>query len=221
MGGVRGRTHPPVKPLGILGGTFDPVHHGHLRLALEAQAALGLSGVRLIPARRQPLREETMASPARRLEMLTLAIEGESALTTDDRELRREGPSYTIDTLTSLREELPRVPLCLLMGGDSWEGLERWHRWRELIDLAHLVVVHRPGYPGVSAARCRQRFDREPAAGPGALAATPAGEVLALALPPLAISATRIRTLLREGGNPRYLLPDPVLQYIRNHRLYT
>ncbi len=210
-----------MKPLGILGGTFDPVHHGHLRLALEAQAALGLSAVRLIPARRQPLREQASASPAQRLEMLTRAIEGEQTLTIDDRELRREGPSYTVDTLASLRRELPGVPLCLLIGGDSWEELERWHQWRELIGLAHLVVVHRPGYAGVSESLCRERFGREPASSPAALATRPAGEVLPLALPPLAISATRIRGLIREGGNPRYLLPDSVLQYIHDHRLYT
>jgi len=210
-----------VKPIGILGGTFDPVHHGHLRLALEAQAALGLSAVRLIPARRQPLREEAAATPAQRLEMLEVAIEGEGSLTVDDRELHRSGPSYTVDTLASLRQELPGVSLCLLIGGDSWEELERWHRWRELIGLAHLVVVHRPGYAGVSAALCRERFGREPAAAPGALAACPAGEILPLALPPLAISATRIRGLIRQGGNPRYLLPDGVLRYIREHSLYT
>lgn len=210
-------------PLGLLGGTFDPVHYGHLRLAEVALESLRLSRVRWIPAGRPPHRGTPGVSGASRLEMVRLAIAGHEAFELDDAEVRAEAPSYTVYTLERLRAELgPSRPLVLLMGGDAFLGLPSWHRWLDILGLAHLAVATRPGHPlhpeamppGLAAEFLRRE------AGPDALAAEPAGRVVPFAITPLSISATDIRAALAAGGSPRYLLPDPVLAYIRDRNLY-
>ncbi|HUS25354.1 MAG TPA: nicotinate-nucleotide adenylyltransferase [Candidatus Binatia bacterium] len=197
--------------IGILGGTFNPIHHGHLRLAIEARERLGLREVRLVPAAMPPLRA-VPAVPARtRLDWVRRAIAGEPGLVADGRELARPGPSYTVDTLRELRAESGREPLCLLLGQDAARRLPRWHRWRELLDLSHLVVFHRPGEPErfpralVAALRGRR------AASPARLRHRPAGLWLRCPLPPLAVSATDIRRRLRERRSVRGLVPDAVI----------
>lgn len=199
------------------------MHVGHLRAAIEIREALDLAEVRLIPAHVPPHRPQPAASAAHRLAMLRLAVRGVPGLSVDDRELRRAGPSYTVDTLAGLREELGRRPLCLLVGDDAFRGLPTWHRWQALFELAHLVVMQRPPLAGVSAsvpAELATVLHARLADGPQALALAPAGRILQQAIPPLDVSATRIRALLRAGHSARFLVTDGCLRYIRDHHLY-
>ena len=132
--------------IGIFGGTFDPVHFGHLRPALDVKQALGLREMRLIPCFSPPHRQQPVANPGQRLTMLRAAVGEEPELLVDNREMKREGVSYMVDTLSSLREEFGDEPLCLVLGSDAFLQLDGWHRWREIIELAHIVVTHRPGW---------------------------------------------------------------------------
>lgn len=212
------------RPIGLLGGTFDPVHVGHLRAALEIRDALDLAQVRLVPAHVPPHRPQPVASAAQRLAMLRRAVRGVAGLTVDDRELRRAGPSYTVDTLTDLRAQLGRRPLCLLVGDDAFRGLTTWHRWPALFELAHLVVMQRPLMVGEPVQELppalAQAVDGRRADSAQALAMSPAGLVWRQALPPLDISATRVRAALRTGRSARFLVTDSCLRYIRRHHLY-
>lgn len=211
-------------PIGILGGTFDPIHFGHLRLAEEATDTLGLAGVRLIPAGRPPHRDIPAASAEHRLAMTRIAAADNPQLVVDAAEVEAASPSYTVPTLERLRRELgPDRPLVLLLGADAFAGLATWHRWRDLFGLAHLAVTHRPGY-GLDEDRLPAAVADEWVARrrdtAGALGEAPAGAVLPFAITPLDISATRIRQTVAAGRSPRYLLPDAVVEYIRCHRLY-
>lgn len=206
--------------IGILGGTFDPVHFGHLRAAVEAREGLGLDQLCLLPAGSPPHRSETFASAAHRLEMLRLAIEGHDDLRVDDREVRRAGASYMVDTLAELREEEPDTPLLLLIGQDAANGLDAWHEWRRLFELAHIVIMRRPEsgdrYSGQLFAEIQPRLVSRAEA----LEDAPAGKMLPLEVTQLAISATGIRRLIAAGRSPAFLLPDAVIGYIERHRLY-
>lgn len=211
---------PDKAPIGILGGTFDPVHNGHLRLAVELAESLGLAQVRLVPCARPPHREAPVASPGQRAKWIRVAITGEPKLRLDDRELLRDGPSYTVDTLASLRREFPDTPLCLIMGRDVMAGLDEWQDWRQLFDYAHLILVERPDtdieLPGAVAAELAERRNDDPAA----LTASPRGVIHVCSPPPLTISGTRIRALLAEDRSPRFLLPDMVLNEILDAGVY-
>ena len=212
--------HQPVRPIGILGGTFDPVHHGHLRLALEVYEALELQAVRLIPLGQPPHRSAPVASPELRLRMLRTAIGNELALILDDRELRRQGPSYTVDTLTDLRRELGDVPLCLLMGVDAFAALDTWHEWTRLIELAHIVVAQRPDAALPTAGPVKELFERHRTDVVSDLHQNSAGCIWLLPIPQLDISASGIRALIAAGRSPRYLLPEGVIDIINQHQVY-
>lgn len=207
--------------IGIFGGTFDPVHIGHLRPVLEVREDLALDEIRLLPCHVPPHRAAPVASPMQRLAMLEAAIQGEPGLKVDDRELRRAGPSYTVDTLTSLRAELgDDMPLCLLLGMDAFTGLNTWHRWREIITLAHIIVMHRPGSQppaqgDVAALLAEHRTDNI-----ALLRTHPAGHILLKEVTQLDISATHIRTLIKEGKSARYLMPDGVWEMIGREGFY-
>lgn len=213
-------------PIGILGGTFDPVHFGHLRLAQELGDLLRLAEVRFIPAGMPPHRTTPRVSAQQRLEMVRLAANGNPLFTVDDREVKRSGPAYTVDTLTELRREAGATrPLCVLLGADAFLELATWHRWHELFALGHLIVAHRPGFPPESwPARMPQPLAREYDARllkqPLAVHLSPAGGIATQAIAALDISASMIRESLAGGTSPRYLLPDPVLDYIHSYRLY-
>jgi nicotinate-nucleotide adenylyltransferase len=211
-------------PIGLLGGTFDPIHFGHLRLAQELADALGLTRVRLIPSGTPPHRNLPQVSGAHRLQMVRIAIAGNPVFEADDREIRREGISYSYDTLTELRDELGERPLCLLMGADAFAALATWHRWQELFDLAHVVIAHRPGFrlkelQAALPAPLRKIYLRRLAGAPGMPLAN-AGSILTREITALDISATRIRAMLAQGSSPRYLVPDAVLEYIDHNHLY-
>jgi nicotinate-nucleotide adenylyltransferase len=213
-----------LSPLGIFGGTFDPIHFGHLRLAEELGDSLDLDAVRIVPARVPPHRASPRVTAAHRLEMTRLAVAGNPRFVVDDRECRRDGPSYTVDTLQELRTELgAQQPFCLLMGVDAFMLLTTWSRWRQLFDLAHIVIAHRPGFElkveGMADDLGRE-VDARLSWDASRLRARPAGVVLAHRIAGLEISGTAIRAGLREGRSQRYLLPDSVLDYIARNALY-
>ena len=199
------------RPLAIFGGTFDPVHIGHLRAAWEASEALDAE-VRMVPAKTPPHRPQPVAGAAERAAMLRAALAGQTRLQCDLRELEREGPSYTVDTLESLRTEFgARRPLVLLIGADAFAGLSTWRRWRELFELAHICVLTRPAQiPAMPAALAREvaarHTDRV-----ATLLDRPAGKVLDMVVSALGISATRIRALLADGREPRWLVPQALI----------
>ena len=207
--------------IGILGGTFDPVHFGHLRPALEIRQALGLDEIRLLPARMPPHREQPVASPEQRLAMLQAAIIGHDDFVIDTRELERPGPSYMIDTLQSLRDEFSSRTLCLLLGVDAYAGLASWRRWRELHDYCHMVVMMRPGTEVPQTGVTGEFTRRHRAAKPGMLRQQSSGLVCLQTVSQLEISATAIRALIARGEDASFLLPDRVLGYIHEHNLYT
>ena len=200
--------------IGILGGSFDPIHYGHLRTALDVQQALGLDEIRLMPLRDPPHRDALASSAETRLAMVRAAVADEALFRVDDRELARSGKSYTLDTLLSLREELGQQTICLLLGTDAFRGFPGWHKPGEILKQAHLVVMQRPGkaQPEI--------YPERRVATAAALRNSSAGRILFLPVTQLDISATRIRALLRAGQNPRYLLPDGVLSIIRQQKLY-
>ena len=203
--------------IGIFGGTFDPIHYGHLRPAQEAMQQLALAELRFIPAAIPPHRPPPQASAAQRLAMVELAIRDLPGLRVDGRELQRGGLSYTVLTLESLRAELGSTSLCLLIGADQFRSFETWHRWQEIPDLAHLVVLNRPGATtGALPAWARGRASSDLQA----LRAAPAGRLVFLSVSPQDISASRIRAALVRGGSVQGLLPEVVLDYIRVNQVY-
>jgi nicotinate-nucleotide adenylyltransferase len=207
--------------IGILGGTFDPIHFGHLRPVLDIHQALGLDEVRMLPCRIPPHRNTPYATPEQRLTMLRLAVHGEQALSVDERELRRDGPSYMVDTLFSFRAEMGNErPLALLIGMDALQGLDSWHRWQELTDLCHLIVATRPGWKPPRSGKVASLVRRRQVEEVEALHVQPAGKLLFCPVTQLDISASRIRTLVAAGRSPRYLLPAAVLEYIQLAGLY-
>ena len=203
--------------IGVLGGTFDPVHYGHLRPAHETMRAAGLTELRLLPAGQPPHRPAPVASAAQRLQMVRLACTEFPGFVADDRELRRDGPSYTVDTLESLRAEFGERPLCLLIGTDAFLGLETWHEWDRLPDLAHLIVMHRPGWtiPQLPQWASLRRVET-----PAALARLPAGRIWFQAVTPQDISGTRLRAAIARHQPVQAWLPAPVTEYIRSQHIY-
>ena len=217
--------NPALLPLGLFGGTFDPVHFGHLRLATELAEAFHLERVVFLPAGLPYHRGRSAhASNEQRLTMLKLATARDARFDVDDRELKRDGETYTYDTLAEIRAERPGQPLVFLIGSDAFGKIDTWHRSAELFELAHFAVAVRAndeewsskgpgGYPRTVWPRITLN--------PRELLSAPSGKVISFAMTPLAISSTAIRTLAAEGASIRYLTPDPVADYIRTHRLYS
>jgi nicotinate-nucleotide adenylyltransferase len=212
--------------LGIFGGTFDPVHCGHLALARELRDALGLSAVRFIPAGDPPHRPAPVATAAHRLAMVELAIAGQPGLEVDAREIHGTERSYTVPTLLELRREEPSRTLALIVGADTFLGLPTWHRWREVFALVHVVVVPRPGValeatlPPTLADEWTKRLCRDTAV----LTQAPAGAIFLQPIVAHPISASAIRAHLAQGAQGvdavRRLLPAAVLAYIERNQLY-
>ena len=205
----------------IFGGTFDPIHLGHLRVAIEIAEALD-ADVRMLPAPVPPHRAQPQATAAQRMAMLELGIEGCSRLHADDRELHRAGPSYSFDTVSELRAELgPASALVLCVGADAFAGFGSWHRYEEIFDLAHVLILTRPGaadrmaWPEALRAQAAARRGL-----PAQLRSRASGLIAELAVTPMAISATAVRTLIASGRDPRFLIPDAVADYIHEQRLY-
>ncbi|MCW8929569.1 MAG: nicotinate-nucleotide adenylyltransferase [Gammaproteobacteria bacterium] len=216
--------------IGVYGGTFDPIHFGHLRPNLELCEVLGLEHVRFVPAFLPPHKENPQTSVAQRLEMVELAIRDEAHFVLDDREIKREGASYTIDTLKSLRLDFPDTPLCLLMGMDAFASIDSWYHWQEILDYAHIVVSHRPGssfnehvgfneiqlWPDVI-----QDFYQTHKADRASIHHSLSGKIRIEPVTQLSISATDIRNRLKNKHSVRFLMPEAVINLIKYYNLYT
>jgi len=199
------------KPIALLGGTFDPVHNGHLRVAWEAAEALDAE-VRLMPAHEPPHRPAPIAGARARVRMLELALRGQSRLTLDTRELDRAGASYTVDTLRGLRAEIGNDrALILLVGADAFGGLPTWREWHALFDLAHIAMLTRPGRTEPWSSELDAEAAPRRADSPRELRDSPHGKVLSLPVTPLDISASAVRALLAAGREPRWLIPEALL----------
>ena len=218
--GQSGSTTAAPRRIGVLGGTFDPVHIGHLRSALEVADALTLDELRLTPNARPPHRGMPQVSAEQRLAMVRSAVAGVAPLTVDDRELQRDKPSYTLDTLELMRAELaPQDQLFLLLGWDAFCGLPSWHRWEELLLHCHILVLQRPDADSEPPDALRNLLAARSVSDPQTLKG-PAGQIAFVWQTPLSVSATQIRQLLASGKSVRYLVPDAVLAYIEAHGLY-
>ncbi len=209
-----------MKPIGVFGGTFDPIHYGHLRTAFEMLQALRFDEVRFMPCGDPPHRGETFADAKLRYEMVHVATEQQSGFTVDDRELRRDGPSYSMDTLLTLREEFPERSLGLILGMDAFLDLPTWHRWQEIIDVAHIVVAHRPGWRAPDIGPLGELIAERGTHRVGDLRTTRQGRIHIHAVTQLEISSTEIRDLVAAGRDPRFLMPDDVRDVIARSRCY-
>jgi len=214
-------------PIGILGGTFDPIHHGHLRIAQEALEQCDLAQVRFLPCGTPPHRAAPQASAKMRWEMVRLALNGHPDFLVDVREVFRTDPCYTVDTLSALRAELgAQRPLCLILGGDAFLQLHTWHEWKRLFALAHIVVLQRAGGQplgnAMKDADAALQAEYRARLAPGALALheSPAGSIFVADMPALEISSTDIRRRCANGKSIRYLVPDAVANYINTNPLY-
>lgn len=215
---AKSETKQTLPAIGILGGTFDPVHFGHLRPALEVAQQLNLDQVRLIPCSVPPHRPQPEAAAKARQMMLELAIKGLEGFVVDDRELQREGASYTVDTLLSLREQFPDNPLFVMMGTDAFASIDSWSRWQQIVELAHIVIMQRPEEPLNFSEPLQRWFDaHQPVEADRELAA---GKIWLLPVTQLAISATQIRQCFAENRNARFLLPESVIALIQHTGLY-
>lgn len=207
-------------PIGIFGGTFDPIHYGHLRTAYELLATLRLPEMRFMPAGNPPHRNQTIASNEQRLQMVRAATAGQPGFTVDDREMRKPGLSYTVETLAELRTEMPARPLCLIVGMDAFLGLPKWHRWRDLLTLAHLVVAHRPGWRAPSMGPLGELLVDHGTGTVSDLHEATAGRIYIHAVTQLEISSTDVRALIGAGSDPRYLMPEGVRSIILESGCY-
>lgn len=208
--------------MAMLGGTFDPVHLGHLRSAVELLEALRLDRVHMVPAKVPPLRGTPQITPEERLALLRLGIGDTPGLIADPRELERDGPSYSADTLASLREEYGlQARLVMALGHDAFLRLADWHSPQRLFEFAHLVVIDRPGSDAPIPSALAKLVEGREVAGPEALMRSPAGGLLRLALPTrMAVSATEIRRRLASDRSVRYLLPEAVEARIHANLFY-
>jgi nicotinate-nucleotide adenylyltransferase len=213
-------------PIGIFGGTFDPIHHGHLRLAQEALEQCRMGAISFIPSGTPPHRAAPLAAAEHRLNMVRLAIHGQPGFALDEREAHRTDKCYSVDTFSALRAELGAAqPLCLLLGSDAFLQFHTWHQWQRLLELTHIVVMQRPGQPVGNAItqadeNLRQQYQARLAPSPRLLHESPGGHIVVLDMPQLDISATDIRSRAAQNKNLRYLLPDAVAHYIQINKLY-
>jgi len=222
-------------PIGIFGGTFDPIHFGHLRLAQEAVEQCNLASVRFIPSGTPPHRAAPYASAQHRLNMVRLAIQGNEKFVLDEREIFRTDPCYTVDTLTAMRVDIDlnwgsQQPLCLLLGSDAFLLLHTWYEWEKLFSLAHIVVLHRPQNNAVeqdfstriaqASSALHRVYQERASTSPVVLSAAPAGAILRVDIPALEISSSTIRARCADNKDIHYLLPDTVASYIHTHHLY-
>ena len=207
--------------IGIFGGTFDPIHYGHLRTALDVQQYLSLDEVRFIPCGEPAHRNKPIAEPLQRLAMVRAAIAGQEKFTLDDREIRRQGPSYMVDTLASLKEDFKDKSLCLILGTDAFNGLEQWYQWQKIFEFANIVIMQRPAVNGQVElnkrllAQLKDRFvDADD------LKRKQNGSICFVPVTQLDISATAIRQQWQQGKNIQFFLPDTVLTLIQQQNIY-
>lgn len=203
-----------MNPIGIFGGTFDPIHYGHLRTAFELMNSLRLSELRFMPCGIPPHRGAPVASAEDRLAMVRAAAEAQHGFVVDDREICRDGPSYSVDTLSDLRAEFPDRSLCLIVGMDAFLSLPKWYQWRQILHLAHVVVAHRPGWQAPGLGPLGELLVDRGTGRVGELHDSLAGSIYIHAVTQLEISSSAIRQFVASGGDPRFLMPDPVRELI-------
>jgi nicotinate-nucleotide adenylyltransferase len=206
--------------IAVMGGSFDPIHIGHLRVAIEVRDHLHVDQLRLIPCGQPPHKKQTIATAEQRLQMLALAVDDEQSLMIHDREIRRDRTSYTVDTLADLRAQSGQQPMCLIVGADAYQQLNGWHQWQRLFELAHLIVVQRPGYTIEANTEVADYTINRSIDAPHQLTQHSAGSLYFMQIPPLKISSTRIRALALDGKNYRYLVPDKVYQWMQQQQIY-
>ncbi len=209
-----------MDPIGIFGGTFDPIHYGHLRTAFELRRLLRLSEVRFLPNGDPPHRDDEITPAVHRLAMVKAATADQPGFVVDDRELHREGPSYSVDTLLDFREEFPNRSLCLIVGMDAFLGLPKWYRWQTVLKLAHVIVAHRPGWQAPDAGPLGVLLKNRGTEAVDDLHAERAGRIYVHAVTQLEISSTALRRLICRGGDPRFLIPDAVRAYMYEEKCY-
>ncbi len=203
-----------------MGGTFDPIHIGHLRIAIELCQDLDLQQVKMVPCKNPSHRDGVVAHPEHRLAMLELAVHGQSALSVEMYEYQQSGPSYTINTLRYLYRQVASTPLCLIVGSDAFDGLAQWHEWEHILDFAHIVIAQRPSLTHQAKSSVWTSLAAHFITNPVDLARKRSGCILPWQVTQLAISATKIRRLLLTGKRVKYLLPDVVIDYIRTENIY-
>jgi len=209
-----------IKPIGIFGGTFDPIHIGHLRTAYELMNHLDLAQIRFVPCRLPPHQKSPHASTDVRLAMLHAAVTGNGDFVIDDREFNREGVSYSVDTLESFRDEFPKRSLGLVLGMDAFLGFETWHRWQDILKLAHLIVARRPGIGVSETGASGKLFARHGTRDPLVLQQETAGRIFVHAVTQLEVSSSAIRKSVAAGGKPLFLVPDVVAEIIEESGCY-
>jgi nicotinate-nucleotide adenylyltransferase len=208
------------KPIGILGGTFDPIHLGHLSLAKEVYKQIDLQEIRFIPCYQSPLKGKPIASGEQRSEMIKLAIKDHAEFSVDNRELQRKKISYAVETLKSLCHEMKDVPLCLIMSMDAFSEFNLWHKWREIIQLAHLIVANRTGSKAVTNNEIKNLLHERQISVTDKLKIELGGRIFFISIPANPISATEIRRLIKSGENAQHLLPKGVWEYICENKIY-
>jgi len=209
-----------MRAIGVFGGTFDPVHYGHLRTALELRIKLALDEMRFVPCADPPHRAAPLTPSALRVRMLEAALAGQPGFVLDQRELHRSGPSYSVDTLESLRADYPEDSLCMIVGMDAFLGLTSWHNWQRLLDLAHIVVAHRPGWRAPDTGELGRFVDAHRTSSRTDLLHQRAGRVHIEEVTQLEISSTQLRAAIQAGIGARYLMPDGVWKIIRETGCY-
>lgn len=209
-----------MRRIGVFGGMFDPIHYGHLRTAFELLHGLGLDEMRFVPCGDPPHRDAPVSSAQLRLRMVEAAVDGRAGFVADARELERAGPSYTFDTLTSLRGEMPDDALCLIVGMDAFLSLPSWHRAGELFELAHVVVAHRPGWEAPRDGEVGRLLARHGTSDASALGESPAGRIHVEPVTQLEVSSSELRKSIRAGLQPTFLMPDSVGDIIRESGCY-
>lgn len=209
-----------MSPMGIFGGTFDPIHYGHLRTAFEMLQALRFDEVRFMPCGNPPHRGSPHATAELRLKMVSVATEEQHGFVVDDREILRDGPSYSVDTLTTLRGEFPLRPIALIIGMDAFLGLQKWYQWREILQLAHIVVAHRPGWRAPDMGPLGELLADRGTHRIGDMHQAKSGHIYIHDVTQLEISSSDIRELVAAGRDPRFLMPDAVRSVIEQSGCY-
>lgn len=207
-------------PIGILGGTFDPIHLGHTQLAQTILEQLNLAEIRFIPNYQPPHRNLPVASADQRLALVKIALKDNPKFIADDREIKRQGISYTIDTLKSLRKDFPDTPLCWIMGLDELVKLNTWHRWQELIQYVNFIIVNRPNINLELPIEIKELFQKHVTPNHQELHQHLSGKIFQLQIPPFAISATEIRKQLSQHQKPENVLAEKVYDHIKKEQLY-
>ncbi|HEU5467929.1 MAG TPA: nicotinate-nucleotide adenylyltransferase [Steroidobacteraceae bacterium] len=203
-----------MRPVGVFGGMFDPIHYGHLRAAHELRELIGLESVAFVPAGDPPHRAAPLADAVTRLEMVKAAVGGDPGFFVDDRELRRSGPSYTILTLEEMRAERGAQPIVMILGMDAFAGIDRWHRAAGIVELAHIVVARRPAAPLPQDGLAARLLVARRCDDPSQLAKSPAGLVHVGANTQLDVSSSAVRAVIAAGRDPRYLMPEAARRII-------